>query len=114
MKLWTKIIKSMGTYLISEVEIMQDKEKSKILKELQQIPSVGKSISEDLWELGIRSVKDLSGQDPEDLYKKHSILKGRPVDKCVLYSFRCAVYYASNEVHDPELLKWWNWKFKEG
>jgi hypothetical protein len=28
----------------------------------------------------------------------------------VLYVFRCAVYYASHEVHDPELLKWWNWK----
>ncbi|NIV18422.1 MAG: pathogenicity locus, partial [Woeseiaceae bacterium] len=26
-----------------------------------------------------------------------------------LYVFRCAVYYASEEDHDPELLKWWNW-----
>ncbi len=24
--------------------------------------------------------------------------------------FRCAVYFASSEKHDPELLKWWNWK----
>jgi len=28
----------------------------------------------------------------------------------VLYTFRCAVYYASNSNHDPEKLKWWNWK----
>jgi hypothetical protein len=28
----------------------------------------------------------------------------------VLYVFRCAVYYASNSVHDQERLKWWNWK----
>jgi hypothetical protein len=32
------------------------------------------------------------------------------IDPCVLYVFRCAVYYASHEVHDPDLLKWWNWK----
>lgn len=89
---------------------MQEKEKSKILKELRQIPSVGKSVSEDLWDLGIRSIKDLSGQNPEDLYIRYSMIKGKPVDKCMLYSFRCAVYYASHETHDPELLKWWNWK----
>jgi Pathogenicity locus len=28
----------------------------------------------------------------------------------MLYIFRSAVYYASNDSHDPELLKWWNWK----
>jgi hypothetical protein len=27
----------------------------------------------------------------------------------VLYVFRSAVYFASNERHDPELLKWWSW-----
>jgi hypothetical protein len=27
-----------------------------------------------------------------------------------LYTFRCAVYYASNKRHNPKLLKWWNWK----
>ncbi|HBE04968.1 MAG TPA: hypothetical protein DCY85_00570 [Firmicutes bacterium] len=29
---------------------------------------------------------------------------------CVLYVYSCAVYYASNERHDQEKLKWWNWK----
>jgi hypothetical protein len=29
---------------------------------------------------------------------------------CVLYVFRCAVYYTSHEHHEPELLKWWSWK----
>jgi hypothetical protein len=27
-----------------------------------------------------------------------------------LYTFRCAVYAASEPGPDPELLKWWNWK----
>jgi hypothetical protein len=36
-------------------------------------------------------------------------MRGGHVDKCVLYAFRCAVYYSSNSRHDPERLKWWNW-----
>ena len=39
-----------------------------------------------------------------------SALRGRKMDRCVLYVFRCAVYFASESEHDPELLKWWNWK----
>jgi hypothetical protein len=35
------------------------------------------------------------------------------MDRCVLYAFRCAVYYASHDVRDPKLLKWWNWKDRE-
>ncbi|NMB56563.1 pathogenicity locus, partial [Candidatus Beckwithbacteria bacterium] len=30
-------------------------------------------------------------------------------DRCLLYVFRCAVYYAKGG-RDPEKLKWWNWK----
>lgn len=89
---------------------MTDLNKQSVLKEFHQIPGVGKSIAEDLWDLGIRSVGDLRARDPEDLYFKHCAQKGGPVDRCVLYVFRCANYYASHERHDPELLKWWNWK----
>jgi len=28
----------------------------------------------------------------------------------VLYTFRCAVYYAKTPGPDPRLLLWWNWK----
>jgi Pathogenicity locus len=84
--------------------------KQAILKEFQQIPGVGKSIANDLWNLGFRSVQELRSQDPEELYVRQCVLEGTQVDRCMLYVFRCAVYYASNESHDPELLKWWNWK----
>ncbi len=30
-------------------------------------------------------------------------------DRCLLYVFRGAVYFASRTRPDPELLKWWNW-----
>jgi len=80
------------------------------LKALQEIPGVGKSIAGDLWELGIRRVSDLKGMDPEKLYIKRCAQVGMQIDRCLLYVFRCAVYYASTQHHEPELLKWWNWK----
>lgn len=84
--------------------------RASVLRELQTIPSVGKSIAEDLWELGIRRVEDLRGKDPEHLYRKRCQQMGMPIDRCLLYTFRCAVYFASHKKHEPRLLKWWNWK----
>ena len=80
--------------------------------ELEQIPGVGKSIARDLHQIGIKSVEQLEGKDPEVLYRKLCSFKASPVDRCMLYVLRCAVYYASSEDPDPELLNWWNWKDK--
>jgi len=84
------------------------------IKELMTIPSIGKSIANDLWNIGIASVADLKGKDPEVLFDLSNRYVGTVQDRCLLYSFRCAIYYAStdSEAHDPELLKWWNWKDK--
>jgi len=84
--------------------------KQRSLQELRTIPGVGKSIAHDLWDLGIRKVSDLKRKDPEKLYLKRCVQKGAPLDRCLLYVFRCAVYYSSHVNHKPELLKWWNWK----
>ena len=84
--------------------------KQSSLKDLEQIPGVGEKIAQDMRNIGIRSVVQLKGRDPEKLYQKLCDFKAGPVDKCMLYVLRCAVYYASNTEHDPELLKWWNWK----
>lgn len=80
------------------------------LKQLQQIPGVGETIALYLFDIGIRSVSQLRKKDPEKLYQKLCDFKAGPVDKCMLYVLRCAVYYASNTRYDPNLLKWWNWK----
>jgi hypothetical protein len=82
------------------------------LKELQRIPGVGPRIAQDLWEIGVHRVSDLQGRDPETLYQKLCKHQNAHVDRCMLYVFRCAVYFASNTVHDPALLKWWHWKDK--
>lgn len=81
-----------------------------VIKELMQVPGVGKMTADDLWDLGIRSIADLKGRDPEELYRQLCCQQGMHIDRCVLYVFRCAVYFASSEMHDPEKLKWWNWK----
>jgi hypothetical protein len=77
--------------------------------ELQKIPGVGKSIAADLFCLDIHSVSDLKNKDPEVLYIRLCAKRGMHIDRCVLYVFRCAVYFASHKKHNPELLKWWNW-----
>jgi len=83
------------------------------LKQLEQIPGVDKSIAQNLRDIGIHLVDELKGKKADQLYKRLCDFKASPVDKCMLYVLRCAVYYASNNEHDPELLKWWNWKDKE-
>ena len=80
------------------------------LLDLQAIPGVGPSIARDLYELGYRTVAQLRGQNPATMYAELCSSRRESIDRCVLYVFRCAVYFASHDVHDEELLKWWNWK----
>ncbi|MDD5457355.1 MAG: helix-hairpin-helix domain-containing protein [Candidatus Margulisbacteria bacterium] len=77
---------------------------------LMEIPGVGKSIAADLNELDIKKVSDLRGRNPEELYKRLCIIHGQHLDRCLLYVFRNAVYYASTPNPDQDKLKWWNWK----
>jgi len=81
-----------------------------VSKNLQNIPGVGPSLAQDLIRLGVVRVSQLRGADPEQMFQDLCALRGEQMDRCVLYVFRCAVYFASNSVHDPERLKWWNWK----
>ncbi|HSL96736.1 MAG TPA: helix-hairpin-helix domain-containing protein [Thermoleophilia bacterium] len=95
------------------------------LADLQALPSIGPRLAEKLLLLGVRSPAGLRGRDPEALYDELQSKLG-PVDRCVLYAFRCAVYAAGHDAEhdpghgsdrggehgaaDPELAKWWNWK----
>ncbi|MCI8869320.1 MAG: Pathogenicity locus [Lawsonibacter sp.] len=78
--------------------------------ELRKIPGIGKQGEKDLTALGYTTVQSLKGADPEEMYRRECGQKGRIVDRCVLYVYRCAVYYASTPDPDPEKLKWWYWK----
>ncbi len=92
---------------------MDKKDKNCILNEFKQIPGVGDKISEDMYNMGLRGKDDLKNRSPELLYAKLCKLQKTKVDRCMLYVFRTAVYFVSNDVHEPELLKWWNHKDKK-
>lgn len=87
--------------------------KSDVLRSFKTIPGVGISIAEDLWNLGYRTLDDLRNQNPEEMYERLCEFQNTRVDRCMQYVFRCCVYYVTTENHDPELLKWWNWKDKK-
>ena len=89
--------------------------KQQSIKELTTIPGVGKSVSTDLWNIGITSISDLKGKNPYELYDLSNCFAGVVQDRCVLYVFKCAVYYASTHTceQESEKLKWWNWKDKK-
>lgn len=78
--------------------------------ELTRIPGVGISIAGDLQELGYQRVEDLREADAEQMYEDLCRHTGVRVDRCVLYVFRCATYFARTAHPDPGLLKWWKWK----
>ncbi len=82
------------------------------IKELRKIPGVGISIANDLWNIGIKEISDLIGRKPDELYNKSNNFAGCIQDRCLLYVFRCAVYFAetTENQRDAEKLKWWNWK----
>jgi len=79
---------------------------------LEVIPGVGKSIAEDLRNIGVQTVADLKGKDPEKLFEMSNRFEGKIQDRCLLYVYREAVYFAENSSPNPEKLKWWNWKDK--
>ena len=76
----------------------------------ETIPGIGPNLARDLQDLGFTEASEIREQDPERMFEDLCQLRGRRVDRCVLYAFRCAVYFVSNEAHEAEMLKWWNWK----
>ena len=81
-------------------------------KEFQRIPGVGPKLAAKLAELGVQGLDDLAGRSPEALYRERVDLRQAHIDRCVLYVFRCAVYFAKTPNPDAEKLKWWAWKDK--
>ena len=78
--------------------------------ELRAIPGVGRQTEQDLIALGYPTIASLRGAYPEELYRLECEKRGVMVDRCQLYVYRCAVYFAQTPDPDPEKLKWWYWK----
>lgn len=85
-------------------------QKQIILQQFQYLPGVGASIAQDLWDLGYRSTGEIKGEDPQQMYASLERLRSAHIDRCMLYVFRCIVYYVNTPKPDAHLLLWWNWK----
>ncbi len=81
--------------------------------DLKKIPNIGDKTKQSLLSIGITCVEDLQGKKPEDLYLNDCKIKGYKEDKCQLYLFRMAIYYAEHTNWEEDKLKWWYWKDKE-
>jgi len=80
-------------------------------KELMTIPDAGKSTAEDLANIGITSIADWKGKNPQKLFEQSNQFAGCAQDRFVLYVFRRAVYFADTppQKRNPEKLKWQHW-----
>ncbi len=76
---------------------------------LLSIPGIGPSLAKDLRLIGVDRPSCLKGEDPEKLYRKLEKVTGTHQDRCVLYTFRCAVYFVNAKKHNKKLLNWWEW-----
>ena len=91
---------------------MKNQSNKEIVKMFQTLPGVGKSIAEDLVDMGYTSLAEIKKQNPEKMYQELNVLRRMTIDPCMLYTFRCVHYFLNTPQNKqkPELLKWWNWK----
>lgn len=73
------------------------------VRELTDLPNVGKSVAEDLRTIGIREPKQLVGRSPVELYEALCEATGTRQDPCVLDVFTSITRFMDGEEPRP----WW-------
>lgn len=73
------------------------------IRDLQDIPNIGRAIEKKLRLLGIREPAELIGKDPYRMYDDLCSLTGKGHDPCILDTFISAVRFMEGE--PPK--KWW-------
>lgn len=82
------------------------------MSRLTSIPGIGKTFERDFQRIGIQSLEDLVGRDPDELFADLTRANSREqhaTSKNYLYVLRMAVYFAQGG-RDPDLLVWHAWK----
>jgi hypothetical protein len=74
------------------------------IKNLEELPNVGKAIAGDLRLLGISRPEDLRGKDAFSLYRQLCQVTGMRQDPCVLDVFLSAVSF----INGGPALPWWH------
>ena len=75
------------------------------MSDLTTLANIGRAMERDLTRLGVRSVADLVGRDPVELYERLGALDGHRHDPCVLDTFMSAVDQARGAPPRP----WWTY-----
>ncbi|MDR0405534.1 MAG: helix-hairpin-helix domain-containing protein [Clostridiales bacterium] len=81
------------------------------MTDLTKIPGIGKNMAGHLIAAGYPKIASLRGADPEEVYAKDCAAQGVRVDRCALYCYRLACYFADHGGHLPaDKQNWWDWK----
>lgn len=70
---------------------------------LQRIPNVGPRMAGDLLKLGVMSLEDAAGKDPDEMYHELCAIDAKRHDPCVRDVFAAVVSYADGGPARP----WW-------
>lgn len=81
---------------------------AKTTTDLTDVPGIGAKKAALLTSIGHGDLASLRGANADDLYAQAQFEAGRPLDKCVLYAFRCAVAYAEDPHPNPDEYRWWH------
>ncbi len=73
------------------------------IRNLQDIPNIGKAIEKKILLLGIREPDDLIGRNPYEMYTSLCNVTGKEPDPCLLDVFISAVRYMEGGPPKP----WW-------
>lgn len=75
------------------------------LKQLTDLPNVGKAVAEDLRLLGFHSPEQLAGQSPFEMYERLCRKTGQRQDPCMLDTFISITRFMDGEPPRP----WWEY-----
>ena len=78
-------------------------EREEVVVQLQRIPNVGPRMAADLIRLGVSSLEDAAGRDPDEMYHELCAIDARRHDPCVRDVFAAVVSYADGGPARP----WW-------
>ena len=78
-------------------------EREQAVVRLQEIPNVGPKMAAALIKLGVTSLEDAAGGDPDEMYYELCAIDAKRHDPCVRDVFAAAVSYADGGPARP----WW-------
>jgi predicted DNA-binding transcriptional regulator YafY len=79
------------------------------LAEFQRLGSVGLATARDFVQLGFRTIADLAGRDPRELFVRLQRLTHSKQDPCVEDAFRCAIAQAEHPDLPEPWRAWHRW-----